>query len=396
MTAIGSGLTALTGAAIFDGTALRSGHSLLVRDARTVEAIVPDTARPGDAERIDLGGGILAPGFVDLQVNGGGGVMLGDAPGVETLRTIAAAHARLGATAILPTLITDTPARTAAAIAATEAAIAAGVPGLLGLHLEGPHLCVARKGAHDAALIRPMNDADLDLLRDAAARLPALKVTLAPEAVTPAQIAALDGCGILVSLGHTDAGFDTCIAAAEAGARCVTHLFNAMSQMTARAPGLVGAALHDGRLSAGLIADGIHLHPAPLAAALRAKTGPGRVFLVSDAMATAGSDIANFRLGGREIRRSGDRLTLTDGTLAGAHLELATALRTLTDAAGLPRAEALAMATSIPATLIGAPPGTGTLSPGAPFTAVHLSDRLHLSAIWQGGVPLAPFARQSC
>lgn len=383
-----TGCHAYRGADIFDGTGRSHGHALLVEDGR-VTAIVAEDAVPGGADVTELDGGVIAPGFVDLQVNGGGGVMFNDAPSVELLQVMARAHAGLGATAILPTLITDTARHTRAAIAAVEEARAAGVPGILGLHLEGPHLSVARKGAHAAGLIRAMGPEDLTLLCEAAARLPVLMVTLAPETVTPDQIAALAAAGVIVSLGHSDARFETCMAAAEAGASCVTHLFNAMSQLGNREPGLVGAALTCGGLSAGLIADGIHVHPAAIRAALAAKTRSGRVFLVSDAMSVAGSAQTEFTLNGRLIRREGGRLTLEDGTLAGADLDQLTAVRNLVGWGITGADEALAMATSIPADVIGVA-GHGRLIPGGPADFLHLDLTGGPVRVWQAGRRLQP------
>ncbi|WIY26056.1 N-acetylglucosamine-6-phosphate deacetylase [Parasedimentitalea psychrophila] len=379
-------LTALKGASILEGGQFCRDKVLLLRGAR-LEGIVSDQQVPPEAVEIDLAGGYLVPGFVDLQVNGGGGVMLNDTQDLATLRTIAQAHAAIGATSILPTLITDTPGHVQAAIRAVEAALAADVPGILGLHLEGPHLSKARKGAHDAALIRPMSDTDLELLLQAASRLPVLKITVAPETVTNAQIATLSGAGVLVSLGHTEADFDTCAAAAKAGARCVTHLFNAQSQITGREPGTVGAALALGGLSAGLIADGIHVHPASMSLALQAKCGPGQIFLVSDAMATAGSEIESFSLNGRQIHRSGNRLSLADGTLAGAHLELASAVGNLVEMCGLSLEQALAMAGEVPAALIGAA-HLGSLAAGRQADVLHLNAALQIQTVWQRGCPV--------
>lgn len=369
--------------AVFDGTAMHPGAALLVEGGQ-VAGIVAASNIPGGYGISKLGKGILAPGFVDLQVNGGGGVMLNDAPTVDTLATIAAAHAGLGTTALLPTLITDTPDQTRAAIEAAVSAIAAGVPGIAGLHLEGPHLSVARKGAHDAALIREMQQDDLDLLLSAVRRLPSLMVTVAPETVTPDQIATLSGAGIVVSLGHSDADYDTCLRATKAGATCVTHLFNAMSQMGNRQPGLVGAALDQGGLNAGLIADGIHVHAASMGAALRAKQGPGQVFLVTDAMATAGADITGFTLNGRRIERRDGRLTLADGTLAGADLEMAGAIRVLVRDVGVPAKAALRMTASAPADVIGRS-DLGRLSPGLPANFLLLSEGYELLGCWRGG-----------
>lgn len=375
--------TVLSGAAIFDGETLRDGLALLIRDGK-VSGIVPARETPAEAARVVLSGGILAPGFVDLQVNGGGGLMLNADPSVATLRIMARAHLSLGTTVFLPTLITDTPAKTRATIDAVVQAVAEGVAGIAGLHLEGPHLSIRRKGAHDPALIRPMDADDLALLLAAASRLPAMMVTVAPENCTRAQVRALHAAGIVVSLGHSDADFETCMAYAEAGATVATHLFNAMSPLESRAPGLVGATLQNPAVSAGLIADAVHVHPQSIALALRAKNGPGQIFLVTDAMAVAGTDLAGFTLEGRQINRAGGRLTLEDGTLAGADLALAHAVSVLVEKVGLAPAAALAMATSIPAGLMGLP--HGRLSLGQPANLIHLAADFTLQSVWQNGV----------
>lgn len=379
--------TLYLGAEVFDGEGLAPG-GLLVEDGRIAAVLRPEEPARGAAV-VDLGGGLVAPGFVDIQVNGGGGVMFNDAPEVATLRRMADAHARLGTLTILPTLITDTPEVTRAAIAAVAQAVAEGLPGIAGLHLEGPHLSLARKGAHDPDLIRPMGGDDLRFLLDAARSVPRLLLTIAPESVDKEQISALSDAGVIVSLGHTDAGFATCRAAFDAGARVATHLFNAMSPLGNREPGLVGAVLASGAVSAGIIADGIHVHPASLRVALAAKAGPGSLFLVTDAMAPAGTDMRSFRLNGREIRRENGRLTLTDGTLAGADLDMTRALRVITRDAGLALDRALAMATSVPARVAGLGDRSGALAPGRQADFVHLSDGLELRGVWQRGVRLA-------
>lgn len=381
--------TLFSGARIFDGEGLRDGD-LLVEGAE-IAAILPPHGGAQGARTVRLTGGILAPGFVDLQLNGGGGMMLSDRPDLATVERMARAHAGLGALTILPTLITDTQEITRRAVDAVAEAVQRGVPGIAGIHLEGPHLSVARKGAHDPALIRPMAEDDLEFLLAAARRLPRLLTTLAPESVSLEQIARLSAAGIIVSLGHTDCSYATARAAVRAGARVATHLFNAMSQFGNREPGLVGAVLDDGGLSAGLIADAIHVHPAAMRAALAAKTGPGEIFLVTDAMAAAGTGLTDFTLNGRRIRRANGRLTLEDGTLAGADLDMARALRVLCDI-GVPRDHALRMATLGPARVLGLADRCGRLAAGGRADMVHLSDALDLSAVWQGGasVPLAP------
>ncbi|WP_432448386.1 N-acetylglucosamine-6-phosphate deacetylase [Aliiroseovarius marinus] len=357
---------------IFDGSEFHDAHAVRFENG-VLSAFGRDTEIEDIGQVVDLAGDILSPGYVDLQVNGGDGIMLGDDPSVQTLERMSRAHRALGVTWFLPTLITDTAENTRAAIAATTDAIRQKVPGIAGLHLEGPHLSVTRKGAHDAALIRPMQDDDLSELLKAAATLPCLKVTIAPENVSEAQVAALADAGVLVSLGHTDADYDTCRRYMDAGARCVTHLFNAMSQLGNREPGLVGAALSAGEVSTGLIADLVHVHPETIRAAWSAKTGPGRIFLVSDAMAVAGSDTTEFQLNGRTIHRQDGKLTLDDGTLAGADLDLTTAIRMLVTKVGMPLAEALSAATKSPTQLIKMP----TKGPTDPDC--NLSDLIRIS-----------------
>ncbi|MCF6231685.1 MAG: N-acetylglucosamine-6-phosphate deacetylase [Rhodobacteraceae bacterium] len=380
-------ITGYAGAAVFDGHNLLDAHVLLVQGGM-VAGIVAQADVPAGTDIRWLDGGILAPGFVDLQVNGGGGMMFNTDPSVATLRVMAAAHGRLGATTILPTLITDHPEMTRAAIGAVQDAVTGGVAGIAGLHLEGPHLAVSRKGAHDGALIRAMDAQDLEILCAAAQTLPVLKVTLAPENVTFAQMRVLASAGVILSLGHTDAGYDNCVAAADAGVVCVTHLFNAMSQLGSREPGVVGAALKDGRLSAGLIGDLVHVHGGTIRLALAAKQGPGRIFLVSDAMAVAGTNDMSFTLNGRKITRRDGRLTLDDGTLAGADLDLATAVGNLC-ATGVEPAQALAMATTYPGEVLAPGGNTGKLCQGTAADFVHLSDTMELRTVWRAGLEVA-------
>jgi N-acetylglucosamine-6-phosphate deacetylase len=379
-----SGTFAIKGATIFDGEEWREDSALLVRDG-TVDSIVSAAALPAGMAVVEAGGGMLAPGFVDVQVNGGGGVMFNDEPSLDTLVAICRAHAPFGTTALLPTLITDTPEITSAAIAAGVEAARLKIPGFLGLHLEGPHLSLSRKGAHDPALIRPMSDADKAALIAARKQLPVLLTTVAPETVPAWRIAALAAAGVVVSLGHSDAGYRMASTAAEAGASMVTHLFNAMSQVGNREPGLVGAALDTGALSCGLIADGIHVDPATIGIALRAKKGPGKIFLVTDAMATIGTDMTSFSLNGRTIRRENGRLTLEDGTLAGADLDMISAVRFMHRTIGLEPGEALRMASLYPAESIGQGGRHGRLAPGAAANIVHLSDGLDVRGVWIGG-----------
>ncbi|TRD20638.1 N-acetylglucosamine-6-phosphate deacetylase [Palleronia caenipelagi] len=378
---VGERVVVLRNARIFDGTRLIDGQALRFENG-VLSACAAEAEIGGGAHVWDFDGDVVSPGFVDLQVNGGGGIMFNGRPDVQTVAQIARAHRNLGTTTILPTLITDTPDQTRDAIAATIEAVQHGVPGVAGLHLEGPHLSVARKGAHDPALIRQMEPADLDALCAAARALPVLMVTLAPESVTETQVATLTEAGVIVSLGHTDADFDTCFRYIDAGARCVTHLFNAMSQLGSRSPGLVGAALSNGTVSAGLIADAVHVHPQTIRAAWAAKTGPGAIFLVSDAMAVAGTDSDGFDLGGRRITRRNGVLTLADGTLAGADLDLTRAISVMVKEVGLTLEQALRAAIETPARLIGRRPAA--LIPGQ----AQLSDLIRIRRDLTSAAPL--------
>jgi N-acetylglucosamine-6-phosphate deacetylase len=379
-----SDLTAVLGARIFDGEDWHDDAALLI-EFGYVAGIVPAATIPAHAELVALDGGMVVPGFIDLQVNGGGGVLFNNAPTLESIRTICAAHAQFGTTALLPTLITDTAAINDEAIAAGIAAADARVPGFIGLHLEGPHLSLARKGTHDPSLIRPMEDADLARLTTAARALPNLICTVAAETVLPAQIAALRDAGAVVSLGHSDTTYAEANAAFDAGASMVTHLFNAMSQLGNREPGLVGAALARPEVAAGLIADGIHVHAASIALALRAKRGPGHIFLVTDAMSQTGTDLTSFELNGRTITRAERALRLADGTLAGADLDMIDAVNFMIDAIGLDPAEAFRMASLYPARAIGMEATLGHLRPSAEASFVHLSDDRQVQSTWIAG-----------
>lgn len=379
-----SDLLAISGARIFDGEHWHDDAALLI-EFGYVSGVVKASDMPAHCEHVRLDGGMVVPGFIDLQVNGGGGVLFNNEPTAQSIATICRAHAQFGTTALLPTLITDTVTVTEAAIAAGIAAYEQRVPGFLGLHLEGPHLSLARKGTHDPALIRPMTSGDLDRLITAAEALPTLLATVAPEVVTRAQIATLARSGVIVSVGHSDASYEIVKAAFDAGATMATHLFNAMSQLGNREPGVVGAVLDTPDVFAGLIADGIHVHPASIGAALRAKRGDGRIFLVTDAMSQTGTDIATFPLNGRTITRADGALRLADGTLAGADLDMIDAVNFMIDTIGVDIADAFRMAALYPAQAVGKAETHGHLRPGAIGSFVHLSAERQVKSTWIDG-----------
>ena len=376
-----------SGARIFDGERFHDDKALVVADGR-VETIAPLNDLP-EGDPIELDGGILSAGFIDAQVNGGGGRMLNDEPSPASMYTIAAGHRPYGTTSLLPTLITDTAGATAAAIDAAKQAVHEN-RGVAGLHLEGPHLAPARKGAHLAELMRPVEDSDVSALTKAAQAIGTLLVTMAAEQVTEKQVRALSEAGVIVSIGHSDCTSEAAEARFDAGARGVTHLFNAMSQLGHRTPGLVGAALDHPAVWCGIIADGHHVDPKALRTALRAKRGEGKLFFVTDAMSLVGSKENSFRLNGRTVRRETggfcSKLVLSDGTLAGSDVDMASAIRYGITYLDLSLAEALRMATLYPARFLGIA-DRGRLAPGLRADLVHMTDGIEVKQTWISGEP---------
>ncbi|MGA1799430.1 N-acetylglucosamine-6-phosphate deacetylase [Sphingomonas sp. 4RDLI-65] len=359
--------------------ALLNGATITVDGDRIVGIAALD-GTPSDA--IDLRNGWLVPGFIDTQVNGGGGVLLNDQPTVDGIAAIGAAHAPYGTTAFMPTLISDTPDVIAATLDAMDAAILAGVPGVVGAHIEGPCINPARKGIHDPAKFRRLDDAMIELL--IRPRKGRVMVTLAPELTDPASIARLVAGGVIVSAGHTDADYDTIVEAVGAGLTGITHLFNAMSPLLHRAPGVVGAALDDRHVYCGLIADGLHVHDAALRLALNARPHD-RLMLVSDAMPSVGAVDKDFRLQGRLIHVEGGKCFGEDGTLAGSDLDMAGAVRNLVARTHADVATAAKMAATNPAAFLGLGRERGALAPGLRADWVALTADLRPAGTWIGG-----------
>jgi N-acetylglucosamine-6-phosphate deacetylase len=378
----------LSGARIFDGERFLDDHALVVEGAR-IAAIVPYAERPQGPAR-DLGGGLLAPGYIDVQVNGGGGVLFNDDPTPEGIAAIAAAHRRYGTVGLLPTLVTDAPEVMQAAIAATRAA-RRSTPATLGIHLEGPFLDPPRKGAHELRYIRDIRSADVEMI--AGADCGAVMLTLAPNRVDAAQIAELARRGVLVSLGHSEAGYAEAHDAVAAGARAFTHLFNAMSAPVGREPGMVGAALDLTEAFVGLIADGHHVHEANLRIALAAKRHD-RFMLITDAMPPAAGGPDHFDLQGRRVTRAAGYLRLDDGTLAGSVLTMDEAVRYAVNVVGLALGDALAMASRVPATFLRRDDELGRIAPGHLASLVHLDDSLRVCETWIEGRPTADGSRE--
>ncbi len=332
---------------LFEDGRLRAGRALALRDGRVSDVADRDSL-PASATTVAVDG-IVAPGFVDLQVNGGGGVLINATPTQEAMWAVARAHRPFGTTAIFPTVITDS--RDVLDRTVSAAIEACGMNGVAGLHIEGPHISVDRRGTHKAAFVRPLDDSTIAHIRRLRAAGVPTMVTVAPEVVTPAQIAAMVALGAVVSLGHSKATGDETRKALAAGATCATHLFNAMPPMTARGPGLAGAVINS-QAYAGLICDGIHVSDDMLAMAIRARPVAGRMFLVSDAMPTVGGP-PEFDLYGTTVHLEGHKLVNSEGSLAGAHTTMSEGVRCVADTLGFGLETALQMAITVPCRAMG-------------------------------------------
>lgn len=374
---------ALTGARIFDGARLIDGQAVIV-DGNRIAAVVPVREIPAGVERHNIEG-LLAPGFIDCQVNGGGGVMFNTHTSAKGIAAIGAAHRRYGTTGFLPTLITDARPKLAEALRATEAAIAAKVPGVLGVHLEGPFLNPERKGVHDPRLMR-LIEAD-DVATVTRANAGRVMMTIAPERMAIPIIAKLAAAGIVLSAGHTTASYETLMEARKAGLSGYTHLFNAMPPLAGREPGPVGAALDDAEAFVGLIVDMFHVSAASLRIAIAAR-GWERMMLVTDAMPTVGTDLTEFEIDGAKIiRKDGKLMRADDGTIAGSDLDMATAVRNTVNELGLSLEAALHMASCAPAEFLALGDKFGRVAPGYHASLVLLDDDLRVTETWIDGVP---------
>ena len=373
---------AITNARVFDGTDFHNGKAVIVRNGK-VDAIVESCDITENINVIDAKNQTLAPGLIDVQVNGGGGVLLNDEPNIDGIRAIMAGHRKYGTTAMLPTLITDHRDKMEAAITAVTDAISQDVPGIVGIHLEGPYLNAERKGVHDANIIRPMEDDAIDLLT----RLPngRILVTMAPEKAAKGTIKKLADRGVLVCAGHTAGTYNHVQAAIAEGMRGFTHLFNAMRPMTHREPGVAGAAMADDSTWCGLIADGYHVHPAVLKVAIHAKA-KGKIMLVTDAMPTVGADEKRFVLGGEEIMATDGRCALADGTLAGSDLDMIAAVKNCVEMVGIDLGEALRMASLYPAAFLKLDDVMGHIAPGYQADMILFDDDYNVTRSWIKGV----------
>jgi N-acetylglucosamine-6-phosphate deacetylase len=374
---------ALTNARVLTPDGWRNDLAVLLDGERIVDLLPLSDPRVSAATVHDLHGAMLLPGFIDTQVNGGGGVLFNDAPTVETIRRIGTAHRRYGTTGFLPTLISDSVDVMRAALAAVEQALAEGVPGVLGIHLEGPYLAPARKGVHDPKFFHTPGSEELALL--CAPHRGVRLLTLAPERVPLASIGALAAAGVIVCAGHTAADYATTHAALAAGARGFTHLFNAMTPLGSREPGVVGAALEDAGSWCGIIVDGHHVHPASLRVAIAAKPR-GKMVLVTDAMPPVGAADPSYLLNGETITVKDGICQTAQGVLAGSALDMAGAVRNAVQMLGLPLDEAVRMASTYPADFLGLGATHGRIAPDYQADLVALDDDFRVQRSWVGGV----------
>ncbi|MDQ8756923.1 N-acetylglucosamine-6-phosphate deacetylase [Sphingosinicella sp. LHD-64] len=374
-------LTAFLNGPVLLDSGFRAGKAVLVEEGR-IAAVAAESDVPVAARRIDLEGAMLVPGFIDVQVNGGGGALFNDAPTVETIATIGAAHRRFGTTGFLPTLISDDLSVMHEAIRAVDAAIEAGVPGVLGIHIEGPYLNSRRKGIHDSSKIRELDDEGFETLTGLRNGL--TLVTLAPERTTPAMIRRLVEAGVIVSAGHTNGRYADIRAALDAGLAGFTHLFNAMSPLTSREPGAVGAALEDEASWCGLIVDGRHIDPVTMRLALRCKPVE-RFMLVTDAMPSVGMAEKSFMLQGQPIHVENGVCVNADGTLAGSDLDMALAVRNAIAMLDVSPEAALRMASTHAADFLRLGDRLGRVAPGAFADFAVLDSEFNVTETWIRG-----------
>ena len=382
--------TSLVNGKIFSDNQWLINHAVIIDGEKIIALCAADNLPAGVTATIDLQNQRLIPGLIDTQVNGGGGVLFNDAPTVDTLRVMGEAHRQFGTTGFYPTLISDDLSVVAKAIAAVNQAIAEKVPGVLGIHLEGPFLNPERKGVHDASKFKIIDEAAFELLTSL--KVGKTLITIAPELTTPEMIARFVAAGVVVAAGHSAANYEQTKTALAAGLSSFTHLFNAMQPLTSREPGMVGAALEDVNSWCGIIVDGFHVHPASLKVAHQAKAA-GKMVLVTDAMPSVGleehSGAKNFMLNGELIRcergkLSTGKLTTTSGTLAGSDLNMLAAVKNTVEMVGIELDEAIRMASTYPAAMMGKNE-LGEIKIGYTASLILIDDDFKLIRTWING-----------
>ena len=378
---------AMTSVAYINGRVLTQGRlvddlAVIVNDDRIEDVTRCEHAVAECGNRIDLAGKYVLPGFIDTQVNGGGGVLFNDSPDVDGIKTIGKAHWQFGTTGFLPTLISDDLDVIRQGVAAVDEAIHLGIPGVLGLHIEGPFLAHDRRGVHDARKLQQLTVDIINVLEPV--KFGRTILTLAPETVSPDMIRTLSDKGFVVCAGHSNASYEQVNAALEQGLRGFTHLFNAMSQLGAREPGMVGAALDRKNTWCGIIADNHHVSHASLRVAYRCK-GPEKLMLVTDAMPPVGSGQNVFSMMGKVITVSDGVCRDPDGTLAGTALDMASAIRNIINVTGCSLVEASSMASIAPSAFLGLRDEMGSIEAGQRADLVIADKEIKVYATLIGG-----------
>jgi len=379
----GSKRYALRGGLPFDGEDFRPNHAVVICEAR-VEALIPEAELDQTIDCVDVNGAVIAPGFIDLQVNGCGGLMFNDAPIPHTVKIMHAANLKSGCTSFLPTLITSSEEAMCEALRTIVAfRDEFGNDSVLGLHLEGPFISKAFKGIHNATFIRALSPSMRDELADFAARVP-LMLTLAPECVCEEDIRLLADAGVVVSIGHSAATYEETLVAIKAGATAATHLFNAMNPWQSREPGVVGAVLESDKVACGLIADGHHSHFASLRLAKGLKGD--KCFFVTDATAPVGTDMTEFDFTGQTVYVQNGKVVNADGTLGGSLLTMIQSVKNGVTRLQWTVEECLRMASLYPARLMRKDDCLGKIASGyrADLALFSLSDYSMLAVVDKG------------
>ena len=371
---------ALLGSQIFCGERFYDDHALLV-EGKSIVDIVDKNNTPDNFNKIELDQGILAPGFIDLQVNGGGGVLFNNSPNKESLNTIIKAHQFFGTTSVMPTVISDSLEVLEQCIKTVTEEIKNN-SSLLGIHIEGPFFNTKYRGVHQKQYISTINSDYLNLF-ESLRGFPVM-LTLAPECISSQQLKHLTSLGIKTLAGHTDASYDELDDAIKNGLDGFTHLFNAMGQISAREPGVVGSALHFENTFASIIVDLHHVHPSLIQLAYQLKP-KGKLFFISDSMATINHGKPSFELYDEVVNESDGRLVNSEGKLAGSSITQIDAVKNVYQKCNIPLNQALAMASRYPAEYLGIENHLGSLKPGYRADLVHFDSNFKVHNVWVSG-----------
>jgi len=371
---------AITGSKLFNGIDFIEHKALLIEDQH-IAGIVNKDAIPTDFQVKKLEGGILSPGFIDLQVNGGGGKLFNNSPDKESLNTIISAHQYFGTTSIMPTVISDS-LNILQKCTDTISNEIDNNHSLLGIHIEGPFFNVKYRGVHQKQYINTINASYLNLF-ETLDKFPVM-LTLAPECISIKQLKHLNSLGFKILAGHTDANYDQLEEAVKYGLDGFTHLFNAMGQISAREPGVVGSAFDFDETSASIIVDLHHVHPSLINLSFKQKP-KGKLFFVSDSMATINHGEPSFELYDEVVSESNGRIINSEGKLAGSSITQIDAIKNAYQKCSIPLESAISMATLYPAEYLGVSDYIGQLKKGYRADLAHFNSNFHVQNVWLAG-----------